>query len=181
MGRSAQPENLRWSREALAAAGIECVTTTRGGDATYHGPGQLVGYPIINLAERGMGVTDYITAVEEVLITTLKACGLANAGRDSRNRGVWVGNDKIVAIGIKVSRQVTMHGFALNITTRLTDYAGIVPCGLVDAGVTSLERLLGTAPPMARIKELVVEHFAAIFGYDQISFAEQTPAALQPE
>jgi lipoate-protein ligase B len=175
LGRSAKPENIRWDDDALRAAGIACVTTTRGGDVTYHGPGQLVGYPIIHLAQRGMGVLEYIQAVEESLIRALAACGLAGAGRDARNRGVWVGNDKIAAIGIRVSHQVTAHGFALNVNTRLADYAGIVPCGLTDAGVTSLARCLGRAADMDAVKRQVIAAFGAVFGYDDVVWAAASP------
>ena len=177
LGRSAKPDHIRWDADALRAAGIACVTTTRGGDVTYHGPGQLVGYPILHLAQRGMGVLDYIQAVEESLIRALAACGLAQAGRDARNRGVWVGNDKIAAIGIRVSHQVTAHGFALNVNTRLADYAGIVPCGLTDAGVTSLARSLGRAVDMAIVKQQVVAAFGVVFGYDEVVLA---PAPTRP-
>ncbi len=172
LGRSAKPDHIRWDADALRAAGIACVTTTRGGDVTYHGPGQLVGYPILHLAQRGMGVLDYIQAVEESLIRALAACGLAQAGRDARNRGVWVGNDKIAAIGIRVSHQVTAHGFALNVNTRLADYAGIVPCGLTDAGVTSLARCLGHPFDMAAVKRAVRSAFVAVFGYDEVRTRE---------
>ena len=177
LGRSAKPDHIRWDADALRAAGIACVTTTRGGDVTYHGPGQLVGYPILHLAQRGMGVLDYIQAVEESLIRALAACGLAQAGRDARNRGVWVGNDKIAAIGIRVSHQVTAHGFALNVNTRLADYAGIVPCGLADAGVTSLARSLGRAVDMAIVQQQVVAAFGVVFGYDEVVLA---PAPTRP-
>ncbi len=172
LGRSAKPENVRWDDDALRQAGIERVATTRGGDVTYHGPGQLVGYPIVHLSQRGMGVIDYITAVEETLIRALAACGLPGAGRDPRNRGVWVGNDKIGAIGIRVSHQITAHGFALNINTRLDHYQGIVPCGLTDAGVTSLARCLGHPFDMAAVKRAVRSAFVAVFGYDEVRTRE---------
>ncbi len=165
MGRSAAPENLRWDPTALQRAGIALHETRRGGDVTYHGPGQLVGYPIVHLSRRGMRVIEYVTALEEVLIRGLAQCGLNGAGRDSRNRGVWIGNNKIAAIGIRVSRQVTQHGFALNINTRLEDYGGIVPCGLQDAGVTSLARELGRPVPMHAVKDAIVEAFKSVFGY----------------
>jgi lipoate-protein ligase B len=164
LGRSAEAANLLRSVRELAGAGIDVCATTRGGDVTYHGPGQLVGYPILHLGERGLRVIAYVTALEEVLIRVLAGFGL-QAGRDARNRGVWVGDDKIAALGIRVSRQVAMHGFALNVNTRLSDYAGLVPCGLRDAGVTSLARLLGHAIPMEEVKSLVVREFRAVMGY----------------
>lgn len=173
LGRSAKPENICWDNETLRQAGIARVSTSRGGDVTYHGPGQLVGYPIIHLGQRAMGVLDYITAVEEALIRALEQCGLPGTGRDARNRGVWIGNDKIAAIGIRVSHQVTAHGFALNINTRLAHYEGIVPCGLVDAGVTSLAHCLGHAVAMNVVKRHVTDAFADVFGYDEVVWIDK--------
>ena len=164
LGRSAQEASVLASDEWLAREGIERVETTRGGDVTYHGPGQLVGYPIVHLGEAGLRVLEYVDALEETLIRAVAAFGVA-AGRDARNRGVWAGNDKLAALGIRVSRQVAMHGFALNVAPRLEDYRGIVACGLRDAGVTSLARLLGSAPPMAEVKARVGEAFREVFGY----------------
>ncbi|MDD5705255.1 MAG: lipoyl(octanoyl) transferase LipB [Kiritimatiellae bacterium] len=167
LGRSAKEENVRWSEAELQRAGIARFQTTRGGDVTYHGPGQLVGYPILHLGERALTVTAYVTALEETLIRALAACGLPGAGRDARNRGVWVGNAKIAAIGIRVSRQVTQHGFALNVNTRLADYGGIVACGLHDAEVTSLAALLGHPADMAAVKRAVVRAFMEVLDYDK--------------
>jgi lipoate-protein ligase B len=164
LGRSANASHILLNAVELERRGIVRFTTSRGGDVTYHGPGQLVGYPIIHLGGRGLGVLAYVTAVEEVLIRTLADFGVP-AGRDPRNRGVWVGNDKIAAIGIRVSRQVTMHGFALNVNTRLDDYCGIVPCGLTSAGVTSMARVLGRPVDMTAIKAAVFSHVCTIFGY----------------
>ena len=164
LGRSASADNILYSEEALLRAGIERAVTSRGGDVTYHGPGQLVGYPIIHLGEAGLRVLEYVTGLEEVLILTAAAYGV-EAGRDARNRGVWVGNCKLAALGIRVARQVTMHGFALNVNTRLDDYRGIVACGLREAGVTSLSRLLGREPDLAEVKGRVAKAFRSVFGY----------------
>jgi len=164
LGRSADASHILLDAAELEWLGIERFTTSRGGDVTYHGPGQLVGYPIIHLGDRGLGVLAYITAVEEALIRAL-ADFRVPAGRDPRNRGVWVGNDKIAAIGIRVSRQVTMHGFALNVNTRLDDYRGIVPCGLADAGVTSMAHLLGRSIDLAHVKTTLFSHFHTILRY----------------
>ncbi len=164
LGRSAADGNVLYSDETLRQAGIGRVVTTRGGDVTYHGPGQLVGYPIIHLGEAGLRVLEYVTALETVLIQAVAAFGIV-AGRDARNRGVWVKNDKLAALGIRVSRQVTMHGFALNVSTRLEDYQGIVACGLHNAGVTSMVRLLGCEPAMAEVKAQVEDSFRSVFGY----------------
>ena len=164
LGRSASEGNVLYSAETLRREGIERAATTRGGDVTYHGPGQLVGYPIIHLGDAGLRVLEYVTALEEALIRAVAAFGIA-AGRDARNRGVWAGNDKLAALGIRVSHQVTMHGFALNVSTRLEDYRGIVACGLRDAGVTSMARLSGREPDMAEVKAQVEKSFRAVFGY----------------
>jgi len=164
LGRSASEENVLLSGEALREAGIERVVTSRGGDVTYHGPGQLVGYPIVHLGDAGLRVLDYVAGLEETLIRAAAAYG-GGAGRDARNRGVWVGNSKLAALGIRVAHQVTMHGFALNVNTRLDDYRGIVACGLRDAGVTSLSRLLGRSLDMVEVKARVAEAFRAVFGY----------------
>jgi lipoate-protein ligase B len=164
LGRSASADHVLYSEAGLRAAGIERVETSRGGDVTYHGPGQLVGYPIVHLGEAGLRVLEYVDALEETLIRAVAAFGVA-AGRDARNRGVWAGNDKLAALGIRVSRQVAMHGFALNVAPRLDDYRGIVACGLKDAGVTSMARLLGYAPPLPAVKARVERSFREVFGY----------------
>ena len=165
LGRSAEENHVLYSEAALREAGIERVATTRGGDVTYHGPGQLVGYPIIHLGEAGLHVLEFIERLEETLIRAVGVWGV-KAGRDARNRGVWVGNDKLAALGIRVSHQVTMHGFALNVNTRLADYRGIVACGLNDAGVTSLCRLLGHALDMETVKKQVERSFREVFEYE---------------
>ena len=164
LGRSGGADHICWPADELARRGITRHQTTRGGDVTYHGPGQLVGYPVIHLAEAGVKLLEYIQALEEVLIRTL-ACSGITARRDPRNRGVWVGNDKIAALGLRVSRQVTMHGFALNVNTRLDDYQGIVACGLKDAGVTSMARVTGQAQDMAQVKAALTREFRAVLGY----------------
>jgi len=164
LGRSASESNLLYSEEALRRAGIERVVTSRGGDVTYHGPGQLVGYPILHLGEAGLKVLEYVTGLEEVLIRVAATFGI-EAGRDARNRGVWVGDNKLAALGIRVSHQVTMHGFALNVNTRLSDYNGIVACGLRNAGVTSLNSLLCCETDMRLVKTRVCAAFRSVFGY----------------
>ena len=149
LGRSAEASHVLWDAARLKGEGIEVVEADRGGDVTYHGPGQLVAYPVVGLAERGMGVLDFVSALEEAAIRTAAALGLEGAGRDPRNRGVWVRGRKLCAIGIRVSRGVTRHGLALNVNTRLADFAGIVPCGLAGVGVTSLAQELGRPLDMA--------------------------------
>lgn len=164
LGRSAETANLLMSDDELRAAGIAKFETRRGGDVTYHGPGQLVGYPIVHLAEKGLKVLEFIEGLEAALIRAAAGLGV-EAGRDPRNRGIWVGDDKLAALGIMVSRQVTMHGFALNVNTELSQYHGIVACGLRDAGITSLARQLGKAVEMSAVKAGVAEAFRAVFGY----------------
>lgn len=138
-GRRSLPEHV------IAELSAPLVETDRGGQTTYHGPGQLVGYPIVSLTELGLGPKRYVAAVERALISTLHEFGVA-ARREDGLTGVWTDAGKIAAIGVKVSRGVTMHGFALNVATDLRAYAPIVPCGIGDRPVTSLAALLGSAP-----------------------------------
>ncbi|HJX61552.1 MAG TPA: lipoyl(octanoyl) transferase LipB [Dehalococcoidia bacterium] len=148
---------------ALEAMGAAVHHVDRGGRVTFHGPGQLVGYPIIDLSEWRQDVHAYLRALEEVLIATLAGFGLI-AGRKPGYTGVWVGDEKIGAIGVKVSRWVTTHGFALNVTCDLDWFGHIVPCGLRGTGVTSLERAGGGQPPLRAVAEQTAEHFGRVFG-----------------
>jgi lipoic acid synthetase len=151
-----------------AHVGAELVHTDRGGDVTYHGPGQLVGYPIVTLPEWRDGMRDvvaYVRRLEDVLIATL-ADFAVTAERRERLTGVWVGDEKVAAIGVKVARGRTRHGFALNVDPDLAMFDHIVPCGIPDKGVTSLARVLGEAPPMADVVDTVARHFAGAFGYE---------------
>ena len=158
MGRSAKPENLLATRDPS----IGVVATTRGGDVTYHGPGQLVGYPVINLRRRGLLLLEYLRMLEDTLLLTLAQFGVTGA-RDPRNRGVWVGNEKIAAMGVRVSRGTTMHGFALNVDPVMAHYAGIIPCGISNAGVTSMRLQLGRAIAMDDVKRAYAQAFLEIF------------------
>lgn len=148
--------------EALADEGVEIFETGRGGDVTYHGPGQLVGYPILDLRPDRCDVHRYVRDLEEVLIRTAAAFGVA-AGRSAGLTGTWVGSEKLAAIGVRIARWVTSHGFAFNVTTNLSHFDLIVPCGITDKGVTSLEKLLGRAVPMAEVETAAVQAFAAVF------------------
>jgi lipoyl(octanoyl) transferase len=140
LGKRADRAHVRWSPEQRRARGIDLVEVDRGGDVTYHGPGQLVGYPILRLGSV-RGVVGYVRALEEVLIRTLASYGVT-ASRSAGYTGVWVDDAKVAAIGVRVaSRGITSHGFALNVTTELGDFAGIVPCGIADREVCSLESL----------------------------------------
>ena len=151
------------SDETLQANGVEVIETGRGGDVTYHGPGQLVGYPIVDLTPDRRDVHRYVRDLEEVLIRAAAAFGV-RAGRLPGLSGAWVGDDKLAAIGVRISRWVTSHGFALNVNTNLVHFDFIVPCGIVGKGVTSLERLLGHTVPMEDVEHAVVEAFGEVFG-----------------
>jgi lipoyl(octanoyl) transferase len=165
LGRSGSENNILAGRDKLAAMGVQVVRTSRGGDVTYHGPGQLVGYPIINIKARGLGVVDYVHALEEVLIAVLGEYKIS-AGRDNKHRGVWIGRDKVAAIGVKVSRNVTMHGFALNVAMDLKYFENIVPCGIQGRGVTSLDKLL-PGISMSDVKARVASQFRRVFGCEE--------------
>jgi lipoyl(octanoyl) transferase len=162
LGRSARRENVLSTDEALRARGFEIFETGRGGDVTYHGPGQLVGYPILDLSPDRQDVHRYVRDLEEVLLRTCRDYGIA-AERVAGLTGAWVGLDKIGAIGVRIARWVTSHGFALNVATDLSAFELIVPCGIRDRGVTSLTRLLGREVPMDDVMDRVTTHFAAVF------------------
>ena len=167
LGKSGDEHNLLLNYIQLQAKEASFYKTDRGGDITYHGPGQLVGYPILDLENFGMGLRQYIYNLEETVIRTLTLCDIV-ATRDPNATGVWldVGQPaarKICAIGVKSSHFVTMHGFALNINTDLEYFNHINPCGFSDKGVTSLEKELGTKQDFERVKGIVLEKFAEVF------------------
>lgn len=146
----------------LAEQGIEVLDVRRGGDVTYHGPDQLVGYPVLNLKPDRCDVHRYVRDLEEVLIRTAAAFGVTSDRAEGRT-GVWVGQEKLAAIGVRVSRWVTSHGFALNIAPNLNHFGLIVPCGLAGYGVTSLERLLVTPPTRDQVEAVLSQEFAYVF------------------
>lgn len=161
LGKSGHAENLLVSREALEAAGAGFFHIDRGGDITFHGPGQLVGYPILDLECLGIGLRDYIDALEEAVIRTVDRYGI-RGGRIHGASGVWIDAEgcrprKICAIGVRSSRYVTMHGFALNVTTDLSWFSRINPCGFTDRGVASIASETGSTPSMEEVKRLVVK------------------------
>jgi lipoyl(octanoyl) transferase len=171
LGRNARLSDVLFSPERRRDLGISLRECDRGGQVTYHGPGQLVGYPILNLSPDRRDVKRYVTDLEEVLLRTLGGFGIRaeRSGRKERVTSVWVGNDKIAAIGVHISRWITTHGFALNVTDEpLPFFGGIVPCGITDGGVTSIERLLGRAVAPRELVEPVTRHFAEIFGREII-------------
>jgi lipoyl(octanoyl) transferase len=168
LGRRAKAEHLLASRERLAAMGIELAEASRGGDITYHGPGQLVGYPILHLAPGRRPVHAYIRNLEESLIRLLERFGIEGR-RIGGKTGVWVGDEKVAAIGIAVSRWTAYHGFALNVATDLSAFDLIVPCGIRGARVTSLERLTGRAVAIEEVKPPLVECLAEVLGFGPIT------------
>ena len=151
------------SDAALAEKGIALFETGRGGDVTYHGPGQLVGYPIIDLKPDRCDVHRYVRDLEEVLIRAVSDFGI-EAGRIAGLTGIWVGPDKLAAIGVRISRWITSHGFALNVATDLARFGLIVPCGITDKGVTSMAQVLGHPVPMDEVGKAVASRFAETFG-----------------
>ena len=160
--------HLLASSETLAARGVEVHETGRGGDITYHGPGQLVGYPIIDLKPDRCDVHRYVRDLEGVLIRTASDYGI-DAGRVEGLTGVWVGNEKLAAIGVRIARWITSHGFALNVTSDLDFFKLIVPCGIADRGVTSLSRLVGRPIDMAEVATRTAEHFANALVFNNLN------------
>ena len=154
--------NIVATADTLAAEGVEVFETGRGGDVTYHGPGQLVGYPIVDLKPDRCDVHRYVRDIEEVMIRAAAAFGV-QAQRLPGLTGAWVGNEKLAAIGVRIAKWVTSHGFAFNVNTTLDHFDLIVPCGITDKGVTSLEKLLGRAVPMNEVEDAVELEFRTVF------------------
>jgi lipoate-protein ligase B len=163
LGRAGQKAHLRVSESSLAASGIEFVEVERGGEMTYHGPGQLVGYPILNLADHGRDVHRYLRQLEALLIMTLSDFGVT-ANRSPGRTGVWVGESKIASIGIHVGRWVTRHGFALNVNMDLTPFTLIVPCGIQGAKVTDMVQELSRSLVVREVRAALTERFEVEFG-----------------
>lgn len=166
LGKSGKQENLLIPQSYLESLGATFFHIDRGGDITFHGPGQLVGYPILDLEMIGIGLRDYINALEEVAIRTVAHYGIT-AGRIAGASGVWLDEKsprprKICAIGVRSSRYVTMHGFALNVSTDLEWFNRINPCGFADRGVTSIEKELGHEVPMEEVKTLITNYLSEI-------------------
>ena len=203
LGRNGKRENLLASERVLAQKGVEFQATNRGGDITYHGPGQIVGYPVIQLAAIRRDVVWYVRMLEEVMIRTCADFGVA-AGREEGKTGAWVsvtrqeekkdsperaqssqslqsaGAEKIGAIGVHISRWVTSHGFAFNVATDLRYFDLIVPCGIAERKATSLEKVLGRAVKRNEAATKIVEHFGEVFGREpQRATREELFAALE--
>jgi len=164
LGKTADRNNLIAEDKFLNQNKISVYDIDRGGDITYHGPGQIVGYPIINLTGWKKDTHKYLRAIEEVIIKTCAEYNIA-AGRNQEYTGVWVGDKKIAAIGIKVSRWITMHGFAFNVNTDLSLFDGIIPCGIKEKSVTSLQNELGRAIEINEVKTFILEKFTEVFDY----------------
>ena len=158
--------NVIATPDILAGAGVELYETGRGGDVTYHGPGQLVGYPILDLRPDRCDVHRYVRDIEEVMIRAAAAFGVT-AERVTGLTGIWVGGEKLGAIGVRISRWITSHGFAFNVSTDLSKFGLIVPCGISDKGVTSLETLLGRRVDMAEVENATIDAFCAVFEIPQ--------------
>ncbi len=167
LGKSGKEEHLLIDKKQRKEKEVSFIKTNRGGDITYHGPGQIVGYPIIDLDNFDLEIMSYMRNLEEVIIRVLKEYGIVGA-RSNGETGVWldVGKPnarKICAMGVKTSRWVTMHGFALNVNTDLSYFENIIPCGIRNKGVTSIEKELGFTPDFKEIKKQILRHFAEVF------------------
>ena len=167
LGKSGKQEHLLLNEDGLKKKGVEFFTTNRGGDITFHGPGQIVGYPILDLDNFFTDIHKYLRLLEEMAIMTLKDYGIEGS-RSSGETGVWLDVDtpfarKICALGVRASRWVTMHGFAFNVNTDLTYFEGIIPCGIQGKGVTSLAKELGTQVAIEEVKTKLKFHFSNLF------------------
>ena len=163
IGTSGDDNHLLARPEELVQRGVTVVHNDRGGDITFHGPGQLVGYPILDLGGYYRDLHRYLHDLEEVVIRSLAHFGIP-AGRMEGYTGVWVGQEKICAIGVKSSRWITMHGFALNVATDLSFFGRIIPCGIFEKGVTSMEAVLGRSIGAEEVTKAVIEQFGGVFG-----------------
>ncbi len=169
LGRNATAADVLASPDWLAAHGFEVVECDRGGQVTYHGPGQLVGYPVVNLSPDRRDIRRYVGDLEEVLIRTLAEYGVAAARREGQEYvGIWVGEAKIASLGVHLSRWITTHGFALNVTTDLGLFAGIIPCGLSQVRMTSIAAETGRTPALAEVAARAAVHFGEVFGREMV-------------
>ncbi|MFZ1976388.1 MAG: lipoyl(octanoyl) transferase LipB [Bacteroidota bacterium] len=167
IGKGGNDNHLLASQEELKMGGVEVYHIDRGGDITYHGPGQIVGYPIIDLHERKPDIHLYLRGLEETIILTLREFGILGI-REEGLTGVWIDGEKIAAIGINVSRWITMHGFALNVNTDLARFGRIIPCGIFHKGITSIEKILGKKIPLDDVEEVLEHKFMQVFGYNEL-------------
>jgi len=168
IGKSGTLDNILVSGDKLSQQGISLFFIDRGGDVTYHGPGQLVGYPIVDLKQREKDLHCYIKNLEEVILRTLKDFSI-NGDRDERHPGVWINEEEIAAIGLSVRKWVSMHGFALNINTDLEHFSFINPCGFSNRRATSMSKILGRDVPMEEVTKSLISHFYNVFDFPEIS------------
>ena len=162
LGRRGSMDNILSSAEDLESQGIHIQRVERGGDVTYHGPGQLVVYPIVHLTQRNLSVRGFVDLLEEALIKALADCGI-HAGRDPQHRGVWVSHRKVAALGVAIRRWVSFHGIALNVSPNMDHFCHINPCALRSDQVTSMSELLGESPSMKEVAQTVVAKFIELF------------------
>lgn len=163
LGSSGKKDSLLRSAEAITGEGAEIVHTERGGDITYHGPGQLVVYPIINLRRRNLSVSSFIELLEDIMLHTAADAGVS-ARRDARNRGIWVGDNKIGSVGIRIRHGIAFHGLSLNVNLSLEPFSWIRPCGLFGVGVSSLAQELGRDIDMQKVKKRMQHHIHTFLG-----------------
>jgi len=173
LGHNGGRENLTVSEEFLRGKGIEIVQTERGGNITYHGPGQIIAYPIIRMNTLGLGIAKYVEALEEVMLRTASDWGVS-AARSSRNHGVWVGNKKLGSVGIAIRRGIAFHGIALNVHLSLEPFSWINPCGLFGVAMTSLKEEGGGNLHMALVRDAMVHHMESVFGIRTVPVAVHT-------
>jgi len=173
LGRNATESNVLFTDEELKNKGIGLYNINRGGDVTYHGPGQLVGYPIFNLKKNhGRSIKLFIENLENIFIKFIKDAYEVEVGRHVCNAGVWYGEEKVVALGLAVKRGVTMHGFAFNLNTVLEHFKYIVPCGLSEMGVTSIEKIKGTSIDFDNAVFSIVDYFKNVYSFDEVEFID---------
>jgi len=178
LGKRGGTENLSVSRDFLNSKGIDVVQTDRGGNITYHGPGQAVMYPIVDLEKNKISVKDFVHGLEEIMKLTARDFGI-DARRDTRNHGIWVGNSKIGSVGLSIKKGISFHGLAMNINPDLTPFSWINPCGLTNVSITSVEKETARSESgsdskkheisMSRIKKLLIDHFLSVFNYSIIN------------
>ena len=169
LGKRSAGEHILVSKEALKAHGIDVFQTDRGGLVTYHGHGQIVGYPIVDIKRSGIGIRNFVGGLEQIFIQLLENEYNIEAGKDEEHTGVWVGNAKITAIGLAVRRGVTMHGFAFNVCPNMDHFNLIVPCGIQGRAVASLEKLMGEKPDFEAVNDQVLHYFMKQFGYTEVN------------
>ena len=179
LGRNASAADVLLSERELAEKGVEVAVTDRGGQVTYHGPGQLVGYPILDLAPDRRDLRRYVRDLQETLVELLAGYGIGARGGEGERIGVWVGERKVASIGIHLSRWLTTHGFALNVAPELGLFGGIVACGLAGVEMTSIARETGATPPLPEVAERFVDGFARRFGRKMVADAALAAALAE--